>query len=352
MLYIILAILIFGVLIFVHELGHFLTAKLFGVRVNEFSMCMGPAIWQKTVGETTYSLRCIPIGGYRAMEGEDESSQDPRAFTSKPAWQRAIILVAGAAMNFLVGLLILLILYAPSQAFVTSQIVDFMDGCTLEGEQGLQVGDEILSIDGENIYVNGDLTMLLRRGKDSFYDVVVRRDGQRVELKDFKMEPQTFVVDGVEQQMYGLYFGTVENSPWQTVKYAWNSALNFGRIVRLGLVDLVTGAMGLKDMSSPVGIVALISETGNAAESTSEGLLNVLYIGAFLAVNLAFMNLLPIPALDGGRVVAVILTGIIELILRRKINPKYEGYVHAVGMILLLGLSAVLIFKDVFMLLQ
>jgi len=351
-LYIILAILIFGVLIFVHELGHFLTAKLFGVRVNEFSMCMGPAIFKKTVGETTYSLRCIPIGGYCAMEGEDEDSEDPRAFTSKPAWQRAIILVAGAAMNFLTGLLILFFLYLPSEGFVTTEIVDFMPGCVLNSETGLQAGDQILSVDSENVYVSSDLTMLLQRGKDTRYDLVIRRDGQRIKLKDFKMEPQAFEVDGETKMMYGLYFGTVENNLWQTLKYSWNSAINFGRMVKMGLVDLVTGAVGLKDMSGPVGIVAMISETGSAAESTSEGVLDTLYLGAFLAVNLAFMNLLPIPALDGGRVLALILTGLIERITRRKLNPKYEGYVHAVGMIFLLGLSAVLIFKDVFMLFQ
>ncbi len=351
-MYIILAILIFGVLIFVHELGHFLAAKLFGVRVNEFSMCMGPAIFKKTVGETTYSLRCIPIGGYCAMEGEDEDSADPRAFTSKPAWQRVIILVAGAAINFLVGLLVLFFLYLPSEGFVTTEVVDFMDGCTLNSEAGLQAGDRILSVDGERVYTSSDLTMLLQRGRDTSYDLVLRRDGKRVELENFRMEPQAFDVDGETKMMYGLYFGTVENSLWQTLKYSWNSALDFARIVRLGLVDLVTGAVGLKEMSGPVGIVAMISETGNAAESTSEGILDVLYLGAFLAVNLAFMNLLPIPALDGGRVVALVLTGLIEAVTRRKINPKYEGYVHAVGMILLLGLSAVLIFKDVFMLFQ
>lgn len=347
-MYIFLAILIFGVLIFVHELGHFLTAKLFGVRVNEFAMCMGPAIFQKTIGETTYSLRCIPIGGYCAMEGEDEDSEDPRAFTSKPAWQRAIILVAGAAMNFLVGLLVVVCMYLPSSGFVTTEIVDFMDGCALYSETGLQPGDRILSVDGERVYTSSDLTMLLERGQDSEYDIVVRRNGKRVKLKDFRMEPQEFAVNGETKQMYGLYFGTVENSLWQTLRYSWNVVMDFGRIVRLGLVDLITGAAGLKDMSGPVGIVAMISETGNAAETTSEGVLDVLYLGAFLAVNLAFMNLLPVPALDGGRVVGLVLTAILEAVTRRKIDSKYEGYVHAVGMVLLLGLSAVLIFKDVF----
>lgn len=346
-MYIFLAILIFGVLIFVHELGHFLTAKLFGVRVNEFSLCMGPAIWKKTVGETTYALRCIPIGGYCAMEGEDGDSDDPRAFQTKPAWQRAIILVAGAAMNFLVGLLILVILFAPSRSFVTTQLAGFMEGCPLEGDGGLQTGDVILSVDGEHVYVNGDFATLLQRGKDTRYDLVVRRDGKKVTLKDFRMEPQAYEVDGETVMKYGLIFATQENSPWQTLRYAWNSAVDFGRLVRMGLVDLITGAVGLKEMSGPVGIVSMISETGKSAATTAEGIADVAYVGAFLAVNLAFMNLLPIPALDGGRVFTLIVTTVIEKIRRKKLNPKYEAYVHAAGMLLLLGLIAVITCKDI-----
>lgn len=346
-MYIILAILIFGVLIFVHELGHFLTAKLFGVKVNEFALCMGPAIVQKTIGETTYSLRCIPVGGYCAMEGEDGESSDPRAFQTKPAWQRAIILAAGAAMNFLTGLLILIILYAPAQQFVTAQIDSFAPGCPLESADGLHQGDEIVSIDGERIYVGGDLSMLLGRGKDEYYDVVVRRDGKKLTLHNFHFYRSAFEENGQTVTKYGLNFAVVDNSPWQTLKYAWNSAINFGRMVRMGLVDLITGAVGLKDMSGPVGIVSMISQTGSSAASTAEGVADVVYLGAFLAVNLAFMNLLPLPALDGGRVFLLVVTSVIEAITRRKINPKYEAYIHAAGMVLLLGLIAVITCKDI-----
>lgn len=346
-MYIILAILIFGVLIFVHELGHFLTAKLFGVKVNEFALCMGPAIVQKTIGETTYSLRCIPVGGYCAMEGEDGESSDPRAFQAKPAWQRAIILAAGAAMNFLTGLLILIILYAPAQQFVTAQIDSFAPGCPLESADGLHQGDEIVSIDGERIYVGGDLSMLLGRGKDGYYDVVVRRDGKKLTLHNFHFYRSAFEENGQTVTKYGLNFAVVDNSPWQTLKYAWNSAINFGRMVRMGLVDLITGAVGLKDMSGPVGIVSMISQTGSSAASTAEGVADVVYLGAFLAVNLAFMNLLPLPALDGGRVFLLVVTSVIEAITRRKINPKYEAYIHAAGMVLLLGLIAVITCKDI-----
>ena len=146
---------------------------------------------------------------------------------------------------------------------------------------------------------------------------------------------------------YGLNFAVVDNSPWQTLKYAWNSAINFGRMVRMGLVDLITGAVGLKDMSGPVGIVSMISQTGSSAASTAEGVADVVYLGAFLAVNLAFMNLLPLPALDGGRVFLLVVTSVIEAITRRKINPKYEAYIHAAGMVLLLGLIAVITCKDI-----
>ena len=177
-------------LILTHELGHFLAAKLFGVRVNEFSICMGPAIWKKTVGETTYAVRCIPIGGYCAMEGEDEESSDPRAFTSAKAWKRLIILVAGAAFNFITGLVVLLLLYSAVSGFSTPKIVDFYEGCPLQGEEKLQVGDEIYSIDGERVYLYSDISMLLPRNTTGIYDIVVRRDGELVELKDLEMVQQ------------------------------------------------------------------------------------------------------------------------------------------------------------------
>ena len=147
-MYILFAILIFGFLIFIHELGHFLTAKALDVQVNEFSICMGPAILKKQKGETLYSLRCIPVGGYCAMEGEDEESDNPRAFTSKTWWKRLIILAAGSFMNFLTGLVVLALIYSCVAGFSTAKISGFFDGCPLESSQGLQVGDELYKIDG------------------------------------------------------------------------------------------------------------------------------------------------------------------------------------------------------------
>ena len=347
-MYILLAILIFGFLIFIHELGHFLTAKLSGVQVNEFSLCMGPVLWQRTRGETTYSLRCIPIGGFCAMEGEDEESDNPRAFTRARAWKKLLILAAGSFMNFLTGLVLVLILLSSAEGFVEPVISDFYDGCTLESQEGLQVGDELYRIDAERVYIYSDVALLLSRNTTGVYDLEVIRDGQHIRLEDFPMQKQTFTVDGQSQLLYGMQFTAVDNSPGQLLKNAWGNSMYFVQLVKIGLQDLLSGAVGLKDMSGPVGIVHIINDTGHAAASTRDGVKNVLYLGAFIAINLAMMNLLPLPALDGGRIVCLLLTGIIELVTRRKLNPKYEGYLHTAGMVLLMGLMVFVTFHDMF----
>lgn len=346
-LYILLAILIFGVLIMTHELGHFITAKLFGVRVNEFSVCMGPAIWQKTVGETTYALRCIPIGGYCAMEGEDESSDDPRAFTSAKPWKRAVILVAGSAMNFLTGLLILVIMYSTVAGFTTPQIKDFFPDCPLQSDQGLQVDDVFYRIDGRRVYMYSDINMLLSRSTSGEYDLEVKRDGRIVKLDDFPMEKQAYVEDGETVYRYGLYFGYEEKTVGTVLKNAWYSAVNFARMVWMSLSDLIKGLVSVDDMSGPVGIVSVIAETGKTSENAGVAALNISYLGAFIAVNLAVMNLLPIPALDGGRIFFLLITAALEKLLGKKIDPKYEGYIHAAGMVLLLLFIAFITFKDI-----
>jgi len=346
-LYIILAILIFALLIFVHELGHFLSAKLFGVRVNEFSLCMGPAIWQKTVGETTYSIRAIPIGGFCAMEGEDEDTDDPRSFQKAKPWKRIIILAAGSLMNFLVGVLLLLALYAPIQSVITPTIIDFQEGCLLEGDDALQVGDTFYRIDGERVYQYSNLDLLLGRNTSGVFDLEVIRDGQKVKLHDFVMEKQAFELDGETRLLYGFLFGYEEMTFSRYLRHAWYNAVDFVRMVRLSLQDLVSGLVKPDDISGPVGIVSIIADTGKSAETTAQAALNISYLAAFLAVNLAVMNLLPIPALDGGRIVFLVITAILEKLLKRKINPKYEGYIHAATMILLFGFIAFITLHDI-----
>ena len=342
------AILLFSILIFVHELGHFAAAKLSGVQVNEFALFMGPALWKKQIGETLYSIRLVPIGGYCAMEGEDEDTDNPRSFQKAAWWKRLIILVAGAAMNFLIGVVLMIIVYLPMQQAVEPVISSFEEFATVDGETGLQVGDRIVEVDGEKIYVQSDFSMILGLNGGNVHDLVVERNGQRVTLNDFFMEKHEVLnEDGSKVLLYGMNFTIVDLNLWDRIEYGWNQTLNTVRMVRLSLQMLFSGQAGLKDLSGPVGIVQQMSVMAEASADWVAALLNMLYFGAFIAINLAVMNLLPIPALDGGRVVGVLLTTAVEAITRKKVNPKYEGYLHGAGMILLLGLMAVIMFKDI-----
>ena len=344
---ILFAILLFSILIFVHELGHFAAAKLSGVQVNEFSMFMGPAIFKKQKGETLYSIRCIPIGGYCAMEGEDQDTDNPRSFQKAAWWKRLIILAAGSAMNFVAGFLIFLIVYAPAKQFVMPVIDSAEKGCTVVSEDGLHIGDRILQIDGEKIYVQSDVTMLLSLNGGDVHDFVVEREGEKVVIDDLLMQTHLFGEETVPR--YGFSFRLEDADFSDKLQYVWNSSINVVRSVRLSLKMLFTGQASVSDVSGPVGIVQIMSETAEVSATALDALLNMLYFGGFIAINLAVMNLLPIPALDGGRIVGLLLTTAIEKITGKKLDPKYEGYIHGAGMILLLGLMAVILFKDVFM---
>ena len=348
--YILLAILIFGFLIFIHELGHFLTAKLCGVRVNEFSINMGPKLFGWKRGETQYSFRLLPIGGYCAMEGEDEETGDPRAFTAAKWWKRLIILCAGSFMNLLTGFVVMCLLLGfawPGTS--TAEITAFAPGNVMES-QGLQVGDTLYAIDGHRIYMYSDFTLLESRLNTDHCELTVLRDGEKVVFRDFSLIRAVKSVDaeGNERLLYGLTFGKrAEKSFGSVLRYGFYDCIDFTRMVWYGLTDLFTGKVGLKDMSGAAGVVDIMVQTGESAETVSDGIENVLYIGAFIAVNLAVMNMLPIPALDGGRVLFLLINTIFTAITKKKINPKYEGYIHAGAMILLLGLMAVLMVKDV-----
>ncbi len=345
---IIFAILIFGFLIFIHEFGHFITAKLSGVQVNEFAIFMGPAIWKKQKGETLYSIRCIPLGGYCAMEGEDGDSDNPRAFSAAAWWKRLCILLAGAFMNFVAGLLILLIVFAPAKQVAVPVIVDMQENCTLAGENGLQVGDRFLEIDGSKILLQQDFSTLLVLNPGEVHDVVIERNGEKIVLEDFVMKKAEFPDgNGGTYQGFGFSFGAETLTFGGKLQYVWYNAIDWIRSVGWSLEMLFTGKAGLSDLSGPVGIVQQMGEAAEAGETWVDGVMNVLYFGAFLAVNLAVMNLLPIPALDGGRAVCLLLTTGFEAVTKKKINPKYEGYLHAAGMILLLGLMGIIMFKDI-----
>ncbi len=346
---IIFAILLFSLLIFVHELGHFLAAKASGVRVNEFSLFMGPAIIKKQKGETLYSLRCIPIGGYCAMEGEDEDTEDPHSFQKAAWWKRLIILVAGTFMNFIAGFLLLMLVFSFDKARVTPVIAQTEDGCTIILEDGLHVGDRFIKIDGYRVYTASDANMLLSLGGEKM-DIVVERNGKKLYFDDYAMEKHLFTdpETGEQSERFGFSFGIEKANAGNLLSYTWASTRSVVQTVWLSLKMLLTGQAGLQDMTGPVGIVSLMSSTATASKTVGLAILNMLYFGGFIAINLAVMNLLPIPALDGGRCVGLLLTTGVEAVTRKKLNSKYEGYVHAAGMVLLLILMAVIMFKDIF----
>ena len=347
---ILFAVLIFSVLIFVHELGHFVAAKLSGVQVNEFSMFMGPAIvkWQR--GETQYSIRSIPIGGYCAMEGENEDTDNPRSFQKAAWWKRLIILVAGSAMNFLAGLIIFAALFLPGKEIVQPQIVEFTDCCIFNHAEGLREGDIFYEVDGERIYVSGDVGVILDLNPAIEHDVTVLRDGEKLTFENFTMGHTHEDEDGKPYYHYGFTYGSVEQANFlQKLDYVWKVMLDNVRNVHLSLQMLFTGRASVKDMAGPVGIVGMMTDVATESKTTKIALLNLLSFGGMIAVNLAIMNLLPIPALDGGRIFGLLVTTAIEAVTKKKLDPKYEGYIHAAGMVLLLIFMALVLFKDIFM---
>ena len=344
---VVIGILLFSILIFVHELGHFLAAKAFGVQVNEFSMFMGPAIYKKKKGETLYTIRCIPIGGFCAMEGEDQDTESPRSFQKAAWWKRLIILVAGAFMNFVIALVFVFIFFLPAEQVATPVVSELEECCIFAGENGLKVGDTLLEIDGEKIYTASNIS-LLNLNETGVHDIVVLRDGEKLVFNDLPMAHTHTTKDGQTVKHYGIAMSYENATFGLKMQTVFNTTLDHIRSVRLGLQMLLSGKVGLGDMAGPVGVVDLMSEAAGSAPDWWDGLLTLIYFAGYLAANLGVMNLLSIPALDGGRVVALLLTTGVEKVTRKKIDPKYEGYIHAAGMILLLLLMAVIMFKDVF----
>ncbi len=336
-MYIVLALLIFGLLIIVHELGHFLVAKAVGVRVNQFSLGLGPRLFGKKLGETDFCVCALPIGGACVMEGEDEASDDSRAFVNKPIWARFLILVAGSAMNFIMGLIIVIILVMPANV-ISNEIEGFPPelGHT---NGGLLVGDEILKIDGERVIDPGRIAYLLSRTGSDTHDILVRRGGEKLLLEDAQIIPRDFG-DG-KGLRYGINLSIAESNVFTKLGYAGKLALENVRIIRMSLVDLFTGGAKLTDMSGPVGITAMM---GDVARNYSIGAF--FELAAFIAINLAVMNMLPFPALDGGRVLFLA----VELVMKpfgHKLDPKYENYVHMAGIILFLALMLFVTYNDI-----
>ena len=353
--YMLAAILMFGILIALHELGHCIVAKLCGVKVNEYSIGMGPLVWSYQGEETLYSLRALPIGGYCAMEGEDEDTGDERSFVRQPFWKKFLILIAGVSMNFLTGLVIIFFLYSGAAGYLTDQITGFAPEFPYEGENGLMAGDRFYKIDGYRTYLRGDASLFLEYHKGDTIDLVVLRDGRKVTLNDFPMTRQSYSdSNGGTYTGFGLYVGAY-NTPatfFRHLQYTWLQALDFVQLVRFSLVQLFTGGASVQDLSGPVGIVTTITEVGEQSESVEAAWENIFYFAALIAVNLAVMNLLPIPALDGGRIFFLAIDAVSLLLFKRTVPEKYQMAVNAAGMALLLGLMLMVTLNDVWKLLH
>lgn len=348
-MYIILAILLFGILIAAHEWGHFIAARLCGVTVHEFAIGMGPRIWHKEGKKgTTFSLRALPIGGFCAMEGEEEESDDPHSLNNQGFWKKIFVFAAGAIMNFLVGVLIVLILNFQAAGF----LVPVAAGCAPEFAEvngaALLEGDEFYSINGSRVYLANDIDLLLMLAKRQPIDLVVLRDGEKVEFHNLAVG--TFSdSEGNPYEGYGFYRSAVvkEATLGTRLQYTWYNSIDFVRTVWFSLKMLVTGGAGVSDLSGPVGIVSTINEVGTQSASVADALANIAYFGAMIAVNLAVMNLLPIPALDGGHIMFLVVTTVGERVFHKKIPMKYEAAVNMVFLALLMGLMLFVTFNDV-----
>ena len=339
---IIIGIIFFELIIFVHEFGHFITAKLSGVKVNEFALGMGPRILKFQKGETIYSLRIFPIGGFCAMEGEDTESDDKRAFQNIVVWKRMIIVIAGATMNILLGLVMMFVIVVQQPAYATTTIGDFPEQSVTQ--KSLKVGDELVSIDGYDIYNARDISFSMSLMKSFTPDVVVKRDGEIVDLG--KVQFYTQDIDGKESVAIDFYVEPMEKNFFTVISETFAQTVAIVRVIWASLIGLITGQFGMSALSGPVGIISAVSGVASQglAQSFLAGMNNVLFIMMIISVNLGIVNMLPIPALDGGRFVFLL----IELIIRKPIPQKYEGRIHAIGYALLMTLMLVLTFNDIF----
>ncbi len=334
-LYIFLAIFTFGVLILIHEAGHFLFARLFRVTVYEFAIGMGPKVLSHTSKKSgiAYSLRLLPFGGFVSMAGEDEESEDPNAFNKKPVWQRFIITAAGATVNLIAGILVMGILVATAKALPSTTIHHFDENSTSAAY--LQPMDQITAVDGTPVYTFSDMLYeIMRKGVEPI-DITLIRDGSKITVADVVFPT---ITDS------GVLFGNVdfvpyadEKTPVNVLKHACVRSASTVKMIWESLYDLVSGRYGMETVSGPVGVTQAMSE------AASTGLANLVYLAVVISMNLGIMNLLPLPALDGGRLVFLLIEGI----RRKPLPPRVEGYIHFAGLAVLMLAMVLITFKDI-----
>ena len=328
------AIALFLVLIIIHEFGHFIAAKLLGVKVNEFAVGFGPKLFSKQGKETKYSVNLIPLGGYCAMEGEDEDSGDNRAFCNKKPWRRFIIIAMGAIFNLILGLVIVAITLAPQEAFNSTVVAEFKENA-VSSESGLMVNDKITEVEGRKIFSTYDLSYAFTNVKDGKIDMTVIRDGKHVELDDVTFNSSE--EDGISYLEVDFYVYGIKKTVGSYIEQTFATAASYCAVVWRSLIDIIGGKYGISAVSGPVGVTAAI---GSAAKVS---LANLLPIMAIITINLGLFNLLPIPALDGGRLLFIL----IEMIFRKPVPQKYEAAVHAAGFAVLIAFMLFITAKDI-----
>ncbi len=409
-LIVIISLVLFLSVIMIHEFGHFIFAKKFGVKVNEFAIGMGPKLLKWGKGETRYSLRLLPIGGFCAMEGEDADSDDERAFGKKKVWQRIIIVVAGAIFNIILGFIFVLFLQGQEELYASRTVAAFIPTAIEEQEyidadkdsgvkyyfresaesedylqivsedefaaaeegalvttydrvkdleegyfyrsatsemSGLMVDDRIREVNGYKAFCFNDAYFAMSLDDDGVMDFVVERDGELITLKNvtFDRVEGTGIAEGQMTTVLDFQIYGVERNFKTLMQSTWTQSLYFVRSVYVSLFRLISGQSGMNELSGPVGIASMIGEVAEIgfAESFMSGVNNILYIMALISFNLGIFNLLPLPALDGGRLVFLI----IEAIRRKPVDPKYEGIVHFVGLALLMILMVFITYNDI-----
>ena len=336
-LYVLLALFVFGVMILVHELGHFVFAKVFKVAINEFSIGMGPKIFSKKLKDgVSYSLRLFPIGGFVAMEGETEESDNPNSFDKKPAYQRFIIIAAGAIVNIIVAVILVFFLSVSSSSVGTTKIDYF--AANADSYQGLYKNDEIISVDNRKVATLHELNYAIMMSGGEAVDILVNRDG-----KEVLVEGVSFPTKAENELYYGVRTFEVyyeKSNIFSIIKNTFHTSISTVRLIWDSLIGLVTGKFGFKQISGPVGV------TGAMVDVAKKGPYSFFFFVSVISMNLGIFNLLPIPALDGG---ALFFTAF-EMIFRRRIPRKIEDTLKIIAFGLLILLVIVVSIKDVIML--
>lgn len=342
---IIIALIVFGTIIFFHELGHFLLAKKNGIYVNEFAVGMGPTIFSFTKKETKYSLKAIPMGGYCMMLGEDEDVNDEHSFSVKPVWARISVVIAGPIFNFIMAFFLSLILTGVC-GYDSPKVGSFSEGSPAK-EAGVMQGDLITHFNGHRIYNFREVLVYMQLGQTGD-DIVldVERDGESLSFTFAPQQTETGYKIGI------AIAGYEKGSALNVIKYSALELRYQVKTVFLSLKYLVSGKLGVKNLSGPVGIVSMMSDTIDEAKESAGSdtkmaiinvLLNMINFGVLLSANLGVMNLLPFPALDGGKTVLLL----IEAFFKKKLSAEKEALINMVGFVFLIGLMVIVMFQDV-----